>query len=732
MENSYQGNMSAGVPYGNPAGQQGSAAGNVFSATSMIRIILHRWAMVVMLGIVGALIAVFYLQNATPVYEAYAELEMNVRRPKVINNDAVFEDPSAGDNTDVIFNTRFAKFKSPAMEILAAQEYIERFPEHLSTKTGDLINRYSLALWVRDAAWNKDPDANIVYVSYESSDPEFAAQLVNVLSYSAGKLMMQENRAQSDEAVKWLVSQANEQRVSLEEVEGELAELRKSLKLDSLEQQKVALGQALVTVSDERITLISRLESRKGVFEFVSELKNQDPNLEMLPSGLPKEAELNALIRSWRSANDEMLQVADRYTTLHPEYKRAAEIEARRRDRLEQFIDLSAKAVQNELDLLESQIKLVDERITKMKDDAIDLEQQLANGLQQLQRFERKRDAADDSYQSMLRRMEEARLSADEDMAFAKIIRKASVPRVPVSPVKSQAMVTGIIVGLLSGCLFALIIALWTDKVSSVADLKDMNLNILATIPTQKKVDSRGELATIGLRDKFNPVVEIFAGINALISSGRYAGQTQVILACSIGPGEGKTISACNMAISSAFNGSRTLLIDGDLRRPQLANIFNIDEDQPSLLEWLANPERSENYGQLVAGGLIDNLDTITSRPHQNINPAELLGRKDLANLIAWARQHYDRIIFDTPPLGPVGDAQVLANLGDAVILVSRMGKTKRRALRFALSRFEEIDVPVVGCVANDVPHSLAGMFGGAEGYGCNYGYGTYKYDGRG
>jgi capsular exopolysaccharide synthesis family protein len=729
LQNSYQGNLNQSGSYGSSTGQN-IPVNSVLNAPTILRIILHRWAMVAMLGIVGFLVGIFYLQNAIPIYEAVAELEMNVRRPKVINNDAVFEDPGAAHDTDVIFNTRFAKFKSPAMEKLAASEYIERYPDHLATKTGASINRYTLALWVRDAEWNKDPDANIVYVSYESDDPQFAAQLVNVLSHSAGMLMMQENRAQSDEAVKWLVSQAKEQRISLEEVEGQLADLRETLQLDSLQQRKAALAQALVTVSDEKEALISNLASRKSVFDFVSELKDSDPNLEMLPSGLPKEAELNALIRSWRASNDEMLRIADRYTAIHPEYKRAAEIEARSRDRLEQFIDLSAKAVQNELDLLENQIDLIDDRITKMKDEALTLEQLLAAGLQQLQSLERKRDAADNSYQSMLRRMEEARLSADENMAFAKIIRKASVPRVPERPVKSQVFIISLVLGLLLGCLIAVIIALWTDKVSSVADLKALNLNILATIPSQKKVDSRGELATIGLRDKFNPIVEIFAGINALISSGKYAGQTQAIIACSIGPGEGKTISACNMAISSAFNGSKTLLIDGDLRRPQLANIFNIDEEQPSLLEWLADPNGSDDFGQLISSGLVDNLDTITSRPHQNINPAELLGRDRLVNLIDWAREHYDRIIFDTPPLGPVGDAQVLANLADAVILVSRMGVTKRRALKFALSRFQEIDVPVVGCVANDVPHSLAGMFGGAEGYGCNYGYGSYKYDG--
>jgi Mrp family chromosome partitioning ATPase len=78
-----------------------------------------------------------------------------------------------------------------------------------------------------------------------------------------------------------------------------------------------------------------------------------------------------------------------------------------------------------------------------------------------------------------------------------------------------------------------------------------------------------------------------------------------------------------------------------------------------------------------------------------------------------------------------VGDAQVLANQADSVILVSRIGKTRRRGLNFALARFHEIDAHVLGCIANDVPHSLAGLFGGAEeGYGYGYG-GSYKSYGR-
>jgi len=714
-----------------PLGSVGTSV-NRLAPLNLLRIVFHRWLVVVLFTILGGLAGVLYVLRATPVFEAEAQMEMSVRRPRVINNEAVLEDSSGIRDTDIIFNTRFAKFKSPAMEQLVTQEYFKTYPRENALGRRFEAGCDSLALLIRDVSWRRDSRANIVHVSYESTDPEFAAQLVNVMTHCAGVLMMQENQALSDEAVKWLVEQVEEQRESLEEVEGQLAVIRKELLLDSLEQRRAALEQSLLAVSQEKEGLISRLASRRTVCSFVLELKETDPNLEMLPTGLPKEEQLAELIQEWRAANNELLSMADRYTEIHPEYRKAKEKEARARKRSEQFIDLSYKAVLNEIDLLEKQVEQVDSRIEKIKNESLKLGTQLEAGTQRLQRLERKRDATDNAYQTMLRRMEEARLSADEDMAYTKVIRDASVPQIPVSPQKMKAVATSIFLGLLAGCGLAIVLAFGFDRVEAVSDLRAFNLNILGSIPPQGKMDSRGELATIGLRDSFSHIVEIFAGINSLVSSDKYIDRTKVLLLNSAMPGEGKTISACNLAISSALNGARTLLIDGDLRRPQLANIFNVDDEHPSLLEWLSSGGSSLGYHQLVCKGIIENMDVITSRPLGKINPAELLGRGQLVELLNWAREHYDRIIIDSPPIGPVGDAQVLANHADSVIVVSRIGKTRRRALKFALARFREIDAHVLGCIANDVPHSLSGLFGGAEGYGYAYGYGKgYKSYGR-
>ncbi len=693
---------------------------------SIFQLVLRHWQFLLLFTILGLIVAVLYIGYAPKIYEAEAVFEMNVRRPRVINNDAVFDDQNSSRDTDAVFNTRFEKFRSPTMEKLATSEFFKRHESSADRTYPSDVNKRTLAYYLRDAEWVKDADANVVRVSYASPYPLFAVHLVNVLSHCAGELMMEENRLRSDEAVKWLLAQVEEKREELEAVERQLTEVRKTVQLDALQQRQASLVQTMASVSEEREALISRIAERRTIHDFVLGLLDTALDVEMLPTGMPKEDQFNDLLEAWRTAHEEFLTVAGRYTDIHPEYRLAAAKEERALTRLRQFIDLSAKAIQNELNLLERQMDQINVRIEAMKAESLDIEQKIAVGLLKVQQVELKRDAADNSYQTMLRRIEEARLSADDNMAFISMIREATLPEKPVRPRKILVLFLCLVLAGGLGLLFAGLRELLLDRVRSVGDMRPFNLKILGVIPSQKKVDSRSELATTGLRDKFSPIVEIFAGINALLASGRYRDRSKVLLVCSAMPGDGKTITSCNLAISSAMNGSRTLLIDGDMRRPQLVNIFNIGSETPSLLEWLSSDTEHQDYQNLVFGDAVEGLDIITSRVKDGTNPVELLSRGHLPQLLDWARTHYDRIIIDSPPLGPVGDAQLWGNVSDSLVIVCRMGKTRRSSLRYALSRFEDSELPVLGCIINDVPQSLGIMFGGAYGYGYMYGYGDY------
>ena len=107
---------------GSSPGAAPAASPGLLDPMNLLRMVLHRWILVMLLAIAGGLVGILYCELVTPVYKAEAQLEMSVRRPRVTTSEAVFDDSSAGDS-DSIFNTRFAKFKSPAMERLAAREY---------------------------------------------------------------------------------------------------------------------------------------------------------------------------------------------------------------------------------------------------------------------------------------------------------------------------------------------------------------------------------------------------------------------------------------------------------------------------------------------------------------------------------------------------------------------------------------------------------------------------------
>ncbi|HEY5653011.1 MAG TPA: polysaccharide biosynthesis tyrosine autokinase [Pontiella sp.] len=720
----YQGGAEHIPPsFSQPGNSSGIPMGKLDSL-NLPRIILQRRKTIAIGAILGLLTGLLYIKFSDPLYEAKAMLEMNIRRPRVTDNEAVIEDYSMIRDTDVIFNTRIEKFKSPAMEQLATKEYFKRYPQD-----DNGIGRYSLSALIRGVAWEKKPNAHIVNVSYRSENPKFAEQLVNVLSYCAGVLMMQENQELSNEAVRWLASQVEAQRKVLDEEEKQLATLREAVQLGSLQQRSEALGQSLVSISAERENLISGVASRQTVYAFLEGLKGAEINLEMLPAGLPKEEQLNDLIRQWRVANDALLLLAGRYTKLHPEYQHAKRSEVHARDRLTQFVNLSMQSVKNEIDLMTRQINQLDSRIETVNKESISLEQKLIAANQQLQWLQRKRDAADNAYQVMLRRMEEARLSADENTAYTKVIRNASV--MLVRPQKLLSLAFCLVAGILGAVAFAMIQTIWEDIIVDITDLYGLNLSVLCAIPQQKN-DSRGELATVGLHNRFHHLFEVFSGINALMSSEKYQHRSGMIVISSVMPREGKTVSACNLAISSAINGTKTLLIDCDLRYPQIGRIFEVDDSHPSLLEWLGNSESQLTHGQLVYPEVIENLDLITSHSLKDINPAELLGRERLKKLLDWARENYARVIIDSPPLGPVGDAQILANQADSVILVSRIGRTRRRPLKFVLERLRDIDAEVLGCIANNVPHSLSARFCGGEGYGYAFGHArAYRIYGR-
>ena len=181
-------------------------------------------------------------------------------------------------------------------------------------------------------------------------------------------------------------------------------------------------------------------------------------------------------------------------------------------------------------------------------------------------------------------------------------------------------------------------------------------------------------------------------------------------------PGEGKSTTAVNAAIALATAGQRVLLIDGDLRRPQVAGMLSL-ENSIGLTTALVGASGLEEIIQKHAPSGLDVVTAGRLPP----NPAELLQSNAMQELLAEVRHRYDVTIIDAPPLLPVTDAAVMASQTDGAILVVHHGKTTKDQVTGAVERLVAVGSAPLGVIFNMIPGGRAGRYG----YGYGYGSGT-------
>jgi capsular exopolysaccharide synthesis family protein len=172
------------------------------------------------------------------------------------------------------------------------------------------------------------------------------------------------------------------------------------------------------------------------------------------------------------------------------------------------------------------------------------------------------------------------------------------------------------------------------------------------------------------------------------------------MLVTSAGSQEGKTITACNLALTLARSGRRVIIIDGDLRRPRVAGYLGLPSGI-GLTSVLVGSARLSEATQAWA----DNLFAVLACGPIPPNPAEMLGSQRMRELLARLREQYDDVILDAAPVLPVADAAVAATGCDGVIMVARHGKTRRDQLQQAVATMRATQTPILGVVLNRVPN---------------------------
>lgn len=208
--------------------------------------------------------------------------------------------------------------------------------------------------------------------------------------------------------------------------------------------------------------------------------------------------------------------------------------------------------------------------------------------------------------------------------------------------------------------------------------------------------------------------------LNSIRTNIQFSGRDLKVLAItSVQPGEGKSTTSTNLAISFASAGFRTLLIDADTRNSVMSGTFKANERYQGLSSFLSgNAELSE----VICDTNVDNLMVIPAGQVPP-NPTSLLQNANFNSMIETVRNLYDYVILDTPPIGLVIDAAVVAQKADASILVTEAGAIKKRFIQKAKEQLEQSGTPFLGIILNKVDNTV-------DSYGSYGAYGSYgEYD---
>lgn len=644
-----------------------------------------------------------YLLFATRIYEATASVELNPRRPRILSQQAaVIEDPASGQQFESTINTQLEKFKSPVIFPHVLKFYREAVAD--DERTDEKVLK-----WLENnVEFSLVRRTRLVEISFRDDDPRVAMKTANAFAAGAEALARNENREASDSAVTWLEVQAKVQQQEVERADRALSEARQTYRIDALQGERETAKQALTTFSEALNEVERDLAKERELLSVLDTLELTPENAGSLPAGIPRSDEIADALDRWLVAVTERDALLANFTREHPDVVAKDQAIQLLRDQAMAAIGRARTTTAANIRLLQQQAESLRRNKESQNDLSAELEKEILDREMQLSSYQRARDAANLSYQGVLNRIQEARLSADENTTTVKMVVAAPLPENPVKPRKLIVLLLGMMMGGGLAVVYAFVVERLEDHVDGVDDVEvGCHIKILGIVP-HVDCQSRKEMATATLNNRFGVVTEAFATLRSSLDAPDYARGNKVVLVASSVPAEGKTSTCCNLAVVLARSGHKTLLIDFDLRRPRINSIFRMAAGRSGLLDYLQDAG-SEDPAVLTYG--VDgcpNLEVIASRPVKGVSPAELMGGQKMSKLVAWAREHYDRVVIDAPPLGILSDALVLSGLSDMVLVMARPGTSRKRVLRHTIKRFKEYGVGTIAAVVNDVDLSKA------------------------
>ena len=291
------------------------------------------------------------------------------------------------------------------------------------------------------------------------------------------------------------------------------------------------------------------------------------------------------------------------------------------------------------------------------------------------------------------------------------ILNHAGLSPVAVRPKRPLIIFMSVLAGLFLGICFALLAEFMDDRVNAPEDARRLlGVPALGYIPRVEKEDQR----MLTAKNAGGSLLESYRVLRSNVRFAAVGEPLHTIMVTSTAPGEGKSVTAANLAIAMALDGKKVILVDADLRRPTVHEKFGV-RNTPGLTNVLVGAMSIDLALQQTE---VENLKLMTSGPIPP-NPAELLNSRSFEQVVEQMKDRADVVILDSPPCLSVADAQVLAATVDGLIYVVQLGSTRKSALKHGHELLRQAHAKILGVVYNKVQ---------VDGRRNDYYYGYYSY----
>lgn len=540
----------------------------------------------------------------------------------------------------------------------------------------------------------------MVNISYTHPNRELAARIANLFGDEYINSMLTQNIDASMKAVEDLRVRADQKKDRVEELELKLAEYRELKNAVSLDKQENIAADQLASLNQIKTSAKINLDQSETRWNLIQSYLKQGKGLSELPfiSEQLRVASLTDQISSIRIA---IATKSKRYRDKHPEMKLLLQ-------QLQESESELCVAIQNAVDNTQASLVEANENFEQSSKRLVEKERdmiQLSKTRVEFNSLNRDLEVEHMTYQKLISLMAEQKIQVNIKNANARIIDKAYPPPSdkPSSPNVFLNLIGGLFGGVFCGLGLVFIVAILDDKVKSVFDIEgSIGLPMLGIIPQVKKLDSVSKSHIVASHSDRH-VTENFRSMLSYLKINDHSKNASLFLITSTVPGEGKSFISSNLALSFAAHGEKVLLVDADLRLPNVAKSLQL-ENENGILDYI-NGDQSLN--DFIVKDVYPNLDVLPSGGKSK-NPTAALSDPKFKSLLLELRDNYDKVIIDTPPLAAVSDAMNIVPLVDSILYVVRYNTVKKGLANACVKRLWESKTPVIGAIMNNVSVGLS------------------------